>query len=271
MVEGPRRRPCAVRPAAAATPSTNSAMPTRRGRQAGECTRAEKSLNGAMGTQHHQWTNNIQGRRLGTPLTPGLARAAPPVWQETAHAPAANAVMRRMQRDLATGAPQLMRDMAIVDDKLADFQCTPPHHGRNAGRVTATTTCGAGTGETGTATQGTEHAHGHQIFVRVQAGRTITLWVRSWNDSVHDVRERIHNKVRNPAHQHRLIFAGKQLTRGHHTLADYGLERGPLWNSSAACVAECQQKATKALTPPLRGVARMCRTWTSGRSTSRNT
>ena len=72
----------------------------------------------------------------------------------------------------------------------------------------------------------TEHAHGHQIFVRVDAGRTITVWVRSWNDSVHDVQERIHSKVCAPAYRHRLIFAGKQLTRRDHALADYGIGKG---------------------------------------------
>ena len=58
-----------------------------------------------------------QTQRLGRPPTPGAAQTAPPVGPETAHAPAASAMMRPVQQDPAMGA---------LATHLAIMESTPP-------------------------------------------------------------------------------------------------------------------------------------------------
>ena len=89
-----------------------------------------------------------------------------------------------------------------------------------------TATCGAGTGAKGTATYGSARTPVHQLLVRVEAGRAITLCVRSWHVRVHNIQVQVHDTVRAPTHRHRTVFASKQLTRGYCTLADYGIGEG---------------------------------------------
>ena len=122
----------------------------------------------------------------------------------------------------------MMMDVAIMDGEPADIGHTPSHHGRNDGHEAATATSSTQTGAKGTANHGTEHAPGHQLFVRVETGRTITVCVRSSDVRVHDIQVQIHSKVRAPAHWHRLVFAGKQLARAGYTLATMASGRDPL-------------------------------------------
>ena len=58
----------------------------------------------------------VQVQRSNTTPTPEAAQPAPPVEPETAHAPAANAVMRQVQQDLAVGG--LALHVAIMDSML---------------------------------------------------------------------------------------------------------------------------------------------------------
>ena len=59
----------------------------------------------------------VQTRRLGRTPTPGAAQTAPLVGPETAHAPAASAVMRPVQQDPAMGA--VATHVAIMDSTPA--------------------------------------------------------------------------------------------------------------------------------------------------------
>eukprot|EP00756_Hemistasia_phaeocysticola_P030567 Hpha_TRINITY_DN16298_c0_g1::TRINITY_DN16298_c0_g1_i6::g.12184::m.12184 len=62
-----------------------------------------------------------------------------------------------------------------------------------------------------------------QIFVKTLTGKTITLEVTS-QDTTHNTKLKIQDKIGIPAHQQRLIYAGRQLTNDS-KLADYDIQR----------------------------------------------
>ena len=61
------------------------------------------------------------------------ARFEPP--KDTAHAPAASAVMHKVQQDLVKRARQPPMDVAIMDGAPADIGHTPCCHGHDHGNV----------------------------------------------------------------------------------------------------------------------------------------
>ena len=80
---------------------------------------------------------NMQARRLGKTLTPGAAQTALPVGPETAHVPAASAVMRGVLQDPALGAQRTPTPVTIVNGtpaaaavQVAPEAATYEHRGR---------------------------------------------------------------------------------------------------------------------------------------------
>ena len=190
--------------------------------QPSKCTQTAESLQSTMRARILQSKADVRARHRGKPPTPGAAQPTPPVELETAHAPAANAVMRTVLKGLALGAPRLLVDVAVMGDTPANIG----HHNHDVGHAVTTTTRGTGTGANGAATHGTGRTRTHQFFVRADAGHIITICVQTWDALVRDIQVHVHNKLRARAQRHRLVLAGKQPTRGECTVAEYGIGEG---------------------------------------------
>ena len=123
-------------------------------------------------------------------------------------------------------APKLPINMVLMEDTPAGVGHTPCHHAHSNGKALASTTHGGRTTAGGVATQGAERAPVHQLFVRMDTGRTMTFCVPSWHVRMRDIRAQIRERAHTPTHWQRLVFAGKQLVRGDCTLGESGIGEG---------------------------------------------
>ena len=92
-------------------------------------------------------------------------------------------------------APKLPINMAIMEGTPAGVGHTPYRHAHSNGEAVASATRGGRTTADGMATHGAECAPVHQLFVRVDTGRTMTFCVQSWHVRVRDIRTKIRERV----------------------------------------------------------------------------